>query len=647
MKRTSRATAALAVLALILAACGGGKSSSGGGKGGGSEGTAKSKGGTAEVSALWYSASGAKGQPEGGFSKVTIKLDETSGKSTVSIPEEGPEATGRQWKAAAWNALTVGTILTGAPVTGQALTVQVSGQIDGPSAGALMTTATISLIKGDKLNPDVTMTGTINPDGTVGPVGGIPYKLDGVKKAGKKVFLIPAGQRNSTNDDGDTVDVVVEGQKQGITVKEVKNIYETYKEFTGKTLAGPQPGSPELDEETYQKFKAQVTSWQGEYRKAVNEIGTITPEVLAVIGDSVSSLAESADEQYARSQALSKDGQQAGAFLAAMYAAAYANSVAKLGKAFEAYLTQGADAFISQVKASASIDSQIKSFVDTLATFKPKTVADGATLMAAYGQATDAVSISVLADNLFEQAADATSTSTALGLYVTGALYYELAGTFVRGAEDVFSIGRDLGGAPIVAGLDIASVADFFRSAAQANATAFDAGIIEPAAKAEGVSNEVMQNALAEKDISYAIVLVNQRVTAQLKDYFPDPAAYAWAELGASVSLYTQTAGLIAEYYSLGDTSGSSLEPKPRSEKALNAALDLAEEQLSGVINILKTNNVNPALEAANFEVSRSDATAPNATFSDKLNALSGFWLGFVSGRAQSYLGGFPTKGLE
>ena len=43
---------------------------------------------------------------------------------------------------------------------------------------------------GDQINADVTMTGTINPDGTIGPVGGIPFKIEGAAEAGKKVVLI-------------------------------------------------------------------------------------------------------------------------------------------------------------------------------------------------------------------------------------------------------------------------------------------------------------------------------------------------------------------------------------------------------------------------------------------------------------------------
>lgn len=66
--------------------------------------------------------------------------------------------------------------------------------VDGPSAGAAITCAIISAIKGEKLNPSVYITGTINPGGIIGPVGGIPQKALAAAKNGAKVFLVPEGQ---------------------------------------------------------------------------------------------------------------------------------------------------------------------------------------------------------------------------------------------------------------------------------------------------------------------------------------------------------------------------------------------------------------------------------------------------------------------
>ncbi|MFQ6120277.1 MAG: S16 family serine protease, partial [Methanosarcinales archaeon] len=66
--------------------------------------------------------------------------------------------------------------------------------IGGPSAGGAMTVATIASIKGWKINNSIVMTGTINPDGSIGPVGGIPAKLKASADGGANMFLVPEGQ---------------------------------------------------------------------------------------------------------------------------------------------------------------------------------------------------------------------------------------------------------------------------------------------------------------------------------------------------------------------------------------------------------------------------------------------------------------------
>jgi predicted S18 family serine protease len=63
--------------------------------------------------------------------------------------------------------------------------------VDGPSAGALMTLLAISAIDGRPLRGDVTLTGTIDEDGKVGAIGGIPQKAQAAKDAGKVLFLLP------------------------------------------------------------------------------------------------------------------------------------------------------------------------------------------------------------------------------------------------------------------------------------------------------------------------------------------------------------------------------------------------------------------------------------------------------------------------
>jgi len=66
--------------------------------------------------------------------------------------------------------------------------------VGGPSAGAAFTIATIAALENKTLRNDTVITGTIEPDGKIGKVGGIIAKGKAVKDSGYKYFLIPKGQ---------------------------------------------------------------------------------------------------------------------------------------------------------------------------------------------------------------------------------------------------------------------------------------------------------------------------------------------------------------------------------------------------------------------------------------------------------------------
>jgi hypothetical protein len=63
--------------------------------------------------------------------------------------------------------------------------------IDGPSAGALMTAITEAAVTGRPLWENRTITGTINPDGSIGAIGGVIEKATAAKEAGKDAILLP------------------------------------------------------------------------------------------------------------------------------------------------------------------------------------------------------------------------------------------------------------------------------------------------------------------------------------------------------------------------------------------------------------------------------------------------------------------------
>jgi uncharacterized protein len=63
--------------------------------------------------------------------------------------------------------------------------------VEGPSAGAAITIATIAALEHKPINPEVLITGAINHDGTIGPVGQILPKAHAAKEIGADLFLVP------------------------------------------------------------------------------------------------------------------------------------------------------------------------------------------------------------------------------------------------------------------------------------------------------------------------------------------------------------------------------------------------------------------------------------------------------------------------
>ena len=119
--------------------------------------------------------------------------------------------------------------------------------IEGQSAGAALTIATIAVLENRSINNSVIITGTINENGEIGEVGGIIEKARASKNFGAKLFLVPKGQKILTRyipeqkceKIGAITFCKTEYKQQkidvskivGIEVKEIKNIKEALKYF--------------------------------------------------------------------------------------------------------------------------------------------------------------------------------------------------------------------------------------------------------------------------------------------------------------------------------------------------------------------------------------------------------------------------------
>lgn len=126
--------------------------------------------------------------------------------------------------------------------------------IGGPSAGAVMTVLAYAVLSGRPINRTVMMTGTINPDGTIGLVGGIKEKAEAAARAGARLFLVPPSQSVITAFETRqkrvgpfilryvtpvTINLSKYAyEKWGLRVVEVRDIREAIKEFLGVEIGG-------------------------------------------------------------------------------------------------------------------------------------------------------------------------------------------------------------------------------------------------------------------------------------------------------------------------------------------------------------------------------------------------------------------------
>lgn len=119
--------------------------------------------------------------------------------------------------------------------------------VGGPSASGVTAIAFASALLRIPINESVVMTGMILPDGSVGPVGGLKYKLEAAASRGAKIFLVPYGQTRDivyrivsqrvgpsiiTRVVPETIDLVLYGAQLNVQVIPVANIFEAIEIFT-------------------------------------------------------------------------------------------------------------------------------------------------------------------------------------------------------------------------------------------------------------------------------------------------------------------------------------------------------------------------------------------------------------------------------
>jgi uncharacterized protein len=543
--------------------------------------------GPVEVDALAFRTDGQQGI--GVTARVVVDVQESdAGDLRVGFFESEVGGTGAQWETAGWMAVITAALLLGINPAAYEFSFDVAGFIDGPSAGALMTSAVLAALLGDEIDPTVTMTGTINPDGTIGPVGGIPHKIEAAAAAGKTTVLVPSGQRFDYDYTlQQSVDLVQVGNQVGVEVILVPDIYTAYNRLTGGSEVPviESAGTASMPPDAFNKYRAGATDWFARYEEERNKFLELPVDVQEYRTD----LILFADELVNEASGLLGEGQVARSFQLLWEAAALVKVGTQAAELDNLYLSQGLEPMLSRVESLASSETRLTALIQKLEAQTPRTATDTVALIdaASYLSAAQGfiLQANVALDDL--QFTEYTEDDILTAFY-TSAFNFALADFYIEVADDVMSIGVGFGTTPAPSLDTLVAMADIFRRGAEANIAYFDSLIIAPFAEENGYSLDLAKLLFVEADQTYLTAIAAIGGADQLISSMQKPEAQAIMQLGAALLGFNQSAIVIAEYYSLDariDESGTVVEYGRQT--ALADMLDLADQRakvwLSGV----------------------------------------------------------------
>ncbi len=576
--------------------------------------------GQVTVDALWFSQDATNVYGGTSTVRVTVKPND-SGELRVGFFESEVGGSGPQWRAAGWMAVITASLLLGEDPSKYEFSFDVTGRIDGPSAGALMTAAVLAGFLGHEIDPSITMTGTINPDGTVGPVGGIPHKIAGAAEAGKTVVLVPGGQRFDYDYAlAQSVDLVQVGTQNGVEVRLVPDIYSVYTALTGETLPTIESsGQASMPPAAFDKLRASATGWYARYQSERSNFQALPATVQEYRVD----LIDLADYYAAEADRLLAEGQVSNAFRSAWTAAGIARVATQAAELDNLYETVGIDPMIARLESTQAAEKRLNAVTQKIDAERPRTATDSVAIMDA------ASNLSVAQGLIFEaqtaiadlQYTEYTEDDILAAIYAA-AFNYALADIYLDLAEDTMSIGLGFGSSPAPSQAVLDAISSTLRRGAEANITYFETLIVEPWAQTNGVSADVAKYYFQQADTDYLTAVSAITGAELLTSSMMRPEAQATMWLGASMTAYSNSAAVIAKYYSLGaqvDEFGS-VTGYDRST-ALADMLDLADDRAKQWLNGVAGEEPVPSLYY--YENAR---ILRQGTPEDQLEALRDFW---------------------
>ncbi|MCB9876863.1 MAG: FHA domain-containing protein [Planctomycetes bacterium] len=529
-------------------------------------------------------------QASGGTTQSTVRISPNKkGGASVGVMEEFAGGAGNQWRTATWLAAFSASQLTGQSLTDYEFLVRTSGHIDGPSAGMLMTSTMIALLRGKKPRPDTTMTGTINPDGSAGPVGGIVQKMNGAAKDGIKRFGFPMGARNHQDmRDGRIVDLFDVGKELGLEVREIHDVFEAYEFLTDDKLERPAPvpeAAMELDSSTAGLLRSKNQKWTAIVEGEIAGLKTAARGMSQQLAQRVQPFAQAADEAFAKARGFEQSDFLTSAFDSYVQAAVAAGTTKSAAQFLKALAANDTDAMLNQVDEAAAVRGKLNAMLsETELRAKTQTGGGQINTLRAYQAA-------VIADAYRSQAEGADDTARRIlklqkdgkasqdqvdaipDLLFEALRAYSVAKTMLEVAEDQRAFGNEEGQSPPIELAAIGRSAAAYGSAAGAVLQYLESLVVDSAAEEAGIDKQTAKNRLANNDTDYLLASRAVNIAEGLEG---KAAETNMLRLAAGSMAFLKGASLVNKYYSLGGQRDQAGNLTLSNRKALSAQLDLA-----------------------------------------------------------------------
>jgi len=578
--------------------------------------------------------------PSGGIKPTTITLEPGRGQLLgISFFESQLGTAGDQWRSSAWTAITNSSLLLGEDLNQYSFSFDAEGNIDGPSAGGLFTSSTLALILGDSLKSDVTMTGTINPDGSIGPVGGIPLKVQAAHDQGKRRVVIPVGQLTPQIRELET--------ELGINVQEAANIYEAYELLTQQTLPLPigfVDVAPKMSNDGIAEIQGVIENLHQKYETEQNGLN------LASISEDLKPIYHAARESFAASQQAVSQGNLPSAYTQAREALIQIWLLHNLETAQTA-LTEFEDklwdvSVLTQVWEP--ITEEAKTLLRELETAEITTANDAIINSRAFGHLIVTLGLREAAMKEMESLKTSEVARDPDSEVYRRALFYlaiapTLAEDQLKTAQDALSL-NDISPGRSLNNREVTGFTNTLNVASVAGIKAFESLTIQPLAESGAEAFEIVAEDFKARDIRYFLALAALDSRSQVVEAMEIPENAGLAKLGASQLAYLLSSVLVSQYYSLGASFDPDLETfgirsavEFKNPRALISMLDLAEISARGDIAMAQGAGNDLTQQILMYEQAKF---LREGTPVDKIDALSKFWNASLESRLMTIFAG-------